>query len=93
MLSGDEVLAAVAADHNSFVAVLSRRAAAVHVLVTTWTSGNIRASLAHLERCRDTSVAADFLSSVNLLHPSIKLEHCVSLMPHINKLLASKFGE
>ena len=92
-MTGTEVYEAVTADHDSFLAVLRRRASAVHVLVTTWSSGNIKAALAHLERCKDTSVAADFLSSVNLLHAAIKLEHCAKLLPHVNKLLASKFGE
>ena len=93
VLRESQIHAAVCKDHESFVAVMSRRSSALRVLVTTWTSGNIRASLAHLDRCGDVSVAADFLSSVNLLHPAIKLQSCACLLPHVNKLLATKFEE
>ena len=89
------IIEEITSSHNQIKSILSKRKNSLQSLEKSWTKGNISQTIKELSLIKDKGVSCDFFNSAFMVNgcnkDSLKLEDSVTLLPLVEKLVASKY--
>ena len=89
------IIEEISSSHNQIKSILSKRKNSLQSLEKSWTKGNISQTIKELSLIKDKGVSCDFFNSAFMVNgcnkDSLKLEDSVTLLPLVEKLVASKY--